>query len=66
VDACAPTARRSVNSTIENVGGDVDLVTSRRCTFHAMPWFWPQGDACIVRFVAIVDTTGEYRIEKGN
>jgi len=51
--------------TIENVGGDVDLVTSRRCTFHAMPWYWPQGDACIVRFVAIVDSTGEYRIEKG-
>jgi kynurenine formamidase len=51
--------------TIENVGGDVDLVTSRRCAFHAMPWFWPQGDACIVRFVAIFDTTGDFRIEKG-
>lgn len=51
--------------TIENVGGDVDRVNSRRCTFHAMPWYWPQGDACIVRFVAIVDPTGDYRIEKG-
>jgi kynurenine formamidase len=51
--------------TIENVGGDVDRVTGLRCTFHALPWHWPQGDACIVRFVAIVDTTGDYRIEKG-
>jgi kynurenine formamidase len=52
--------------TIENVGGGVDGVTGRRCTFHAMPWYWPQGDACIVRFVAILDASGEYRIEKGN
>jgi kynurenine formamidase len=51
--------------TIENVGGDVDSVNGRRCTFHAMPWFWPEGDACIVRFVAIVDPSGDYRIEKG-
>ena len=52
--------------TIENVGGGVDAVTGRRCSFHAMPWYWTQGDACIVRFVAILDATGTYRIEKGN
>lgn len=51
--------------TIENVGADVDIVKSRRCTFHAMPWYWPQGDACIVRFVAITDRTGNYRVERG-
>jgi kynurenine formamidase len=51
--------------TIENVGADVDTVNSRRCTFHAMPWYWPQGDACIVRFVAITDPTGSYRVERG-
>ena len=51
--------------TIENVGGDVDRLHGRRCTFHAMPWHWPQGDACLVRFVAIVDTEGSFRIEKG-
>jgi kynurenine formamidase len=51
--------------TIENVGADVDRVTSLRCTFHAMPWYWPQGDACIVRFVAIIDSEGDYRIERG-
>ena len=52
--------------TIENVGGGVDGVTGRRCTFHALPWYWPQGDACIVRFVAILDASGDYRIEEGN
>lgn len=51
--------------TIENVGGDVDSVTSKRCAFHAVPWNWPQGDACIVRLVAILDTTGDFRIERG-
>jgi kynurenine formamidase len=51
--------------TIENVGADVDEVTSTRATFHAMPWFWPQGDACIIRFVAILDPAGEYRLESG-
>jgi kynurenine formamidase len=51
--------------TIENVGADVDVVNGTRCTFHAMPWHWPQGDACIVRFVAIVDPTGNYRLESG-
>jgi kynurenine formamidase len=51
--------------TIENVGGDVDAVTSMRCAFHAMPWFWPQGDACLVRLVAILDPRGAYRVESG-
>jgi kynurenine formamidase len=51
--------------TIENVGGGVDAVTSMRCAFHAMPWYWPAGDACLVRFVAILDETGEYRLESG-
>jgi kynurenine formamidase len=51
--------------TIENVGAEVDTVNSRHCTFHAMPWYWPQGDACIVRFMAITDPTGNYRVERG-
>ena len=48
--------------TIENVGGDVDAVTGRRCTFHACPWRWLEGDACIVRLVAIMDPGGRYRL----
>jgi kynurenine formamidase len=52
--------------TIENVGGDVDSVTGQRCAFHAYPWFWPEADACVVRLVAILDPSGEYRLESGS
>jgi kynurenine formamidase len=52
--------------TIENVGGDVDTVGGIRCAFHAMPWYWPQGDACLVRFVAILDPDGGFRVESGH
>jgi kynurenine formamidase len=51
--------------TIENVGGDVDRVSRTRCAFHALPWYWPQGDACLVRLVAILDPSGDYRVESG-
>lgn len=50
----------------ENVGGDLDEVTGKRVTFAAFPWRWQEGDGCIVRLVAMVDPTGEYRIETGN
>lgn len=50
----------------ENVGGDLDKVTGKRVTFAAFPWRWTQGDGCIVRLVAILDPTGEYRIETGS
>jgi kynurenine formamidase len=52
--------------TIENVGGDLDAVTGKRCTFHAMPWRWSEGDACVIRLVALMDPTGDYRLEAGN
>ncbi len=51
--------------TVENVGGDVDAVTGKRCAFHAVPWNWPHADACLVRLVAITDPSGAYRIESG-
>jgi kynurenine formamidase len=50
---------------IENVGGDIDKVTGKRCTFAYFPWNWDRGDGCIVRLVAIVDPDGKYRIERG-
>jgi kynurenine formamidase len=50
----------------ENVGGQIDAVTGKRCTFAAFPWRWVKGDGCIVRLVAILDPSGEYRIETGN
>ena len=46
----------------ENVGGEIDKVTGKRVTIAAFPWRWVKGDACIVRMVAIVDPTGEYRL----
>jgi kynurenine formamidase len=49
----------------ENVGGQIDAVTDKRCTFAAFPWRWEKGDGCIVRLVAIVDPSGEYRVETG-
>lgn len=46
----------------ENVGGDLDKVTGKRVTIAAFPWRWVGGDGCIVRMVAIVDPSGEYRL----
>jgi kynurenine formamidase len=47
----------------ENVGGDVDAVTGKRVTIACFPWRWVGGDGSIVRMVAMLDTTGEFRIE---
>ncbi len=52
--------------TIENVGGDVDLLLGKRVTIHSFPWRWPEGDACPVRLVALRDERGDYRIETGD
>jgi kynurenine formamidase len=51
--------------TIENVGGNVDAVTGLRCAFHAYPWFWPEGDACVTRLTAMLDPSGTYRLANG-
>lgn len=51
--------------TIENVGGDADEVAGSRCAFQAMPWRWTEGDACVVRLVAMRDPGGNYRLEAG-
>jgi kynurenine formamidase len=50
----------------ENVGGDIDRVTGKRVTFAAFPWRWVKGDGCIVRLVAMLDPSGEFRIEQGS
>jgi kynurenine formamidase len=51
--------------TVENVGGNLDAVSGLRCAFHAYPWFWPEGDACVTRLTAILDPTGNYRLADG-
>ena len=50
---------------IENVGGDLDKITGKRCTFMAFPWRWPGGDGCQVRVVAVIDPEQKFRIEPG-
>jgi kynurenine formamidase len=51
--------------TIEGVGGDIEEVIGKRCTFQCFPWHWWEGDACVVRLVALLDPTGAYRLESG-
>ncbi len=50
---------------IENVGGEIDAVTGKRCTFMCFPWRWPGGDGSGIRIVAIIDPDQKFRIEKG-
>lgn len=51
--------------TVENVGGDVDQLLGRRASLLALPWHWPDGDACQIRLVALLDPSGANRIETG-
>jgi kynurenine formamidase len=51
--------------TIEQVGGDVDELLGKRATMVATPWRWEHGDACPVRFVAMIDPAGSCRIDSG-
>lgn len=50
---------------IENIGGELDAVTGKRCTFMAFPWRWPEGEGCPVRVVAAIDPSQQFRIETG-
>ena len=48
---------------IESVGGDLDAITGKRCTFAAFPWRWVDGDGSGVRVVAMLDPDGDFRLE---
>ena len=50
---------------IENVGGDLDAVTGKRCTFMCFPWRWEGGDGCGVRILAVLDPDQKFRFERG-
>jgi kynurenine formamidase len=52
--------------TIEQVGGDVDVLAGKRATLVATPWKFDHGDACPVRLVALTDPSGTCRIDSGN
>jgi kynurenine formamidase len=51
---------------IENIGGDIDAITGRRCTFFAFPWRWPEGEGCALRVVAVIDPKQAFRFETGH
>jgi kynurenine formamidase len=50
---------------IENIGGDIDKITGKRCTFFAFPWRWPDGEGCALRVVAMLDPKQTFRFETG-
>jgi kynurenine formamidase len=50
---------------LENVGGDLDKVTGKRCTFMAFPWNYPTGEGCLLRVVAVIDPEQTFRIPTG-
>ena len=50
---------------IENIGGDIDEITGKRCTFFAFPWRWPDGEGCALRVVAVLDPHQTFRFETG-
>ncbi len=50
---------------IENVGGDLDDVTGKRCTFMVFPARLREGDGSPVRVVAVLDPGQRFRIPTG-
>lgn len=39
----------------ECLGGDIDLLSGKRCTIGCFPWRFVDGESCIARIVAFVD-----------
>jgi kynurenine formamidase len=50
---------------IENVGGELDAVTGKRCTFMAFPTRITHGDGSPIRVVAVIDPDQRFRIPAG-
>src|SRR3984885_15637107 len=64
-NAAHRTLLESGKRAIENVGGDIDALGCKRCTFQGFPWKWHEGDACVIRLVALLDPKGTCRLEGG-
>jgi kynurenine formamidase len=47
---------------VVQAGGDLDDLRGKRATFAATPWKLEKGDACQVRFIAMTDPEGAFRI----
>ncbi len=50
---------------IENVGGQIDEITGKRCFFIAFPWRWKGGDGSVIRVLALCDPDQEFRFASG-
>ena len=50
---------------IENVGGQLDEITGKRCFFMAFPWRWQGGNGSVVRILALCDPEQEFRFPSG-
>ena len=51
---------------VENVGGELDAVTGKRCTFMVFPTRLHEADGSPVRVVAVIDPEQEFRIPTGD
>jgi arylformamidase len=51
------TARNNV-PMVENLGGDLAQIASRRVTLGAFPWRWVGGEGCICRVAAFLEDVG--------
>ncbi len=50
---------------IENVGGELDAVTGKRCTFFCFPTRLKEGDGSPIRVVAVLDPEQRFRFPSG-
>ena len=56
----APTSRPSKTSAATST-----TLPASACTFQGFPWKWHEGDACVIRLVALLDPNGNVRLEPG-
>ena len=63
--AIVPVVERALADASADGTRDIDAVAGKRCTFQGFPWKWHEGDACVIRLVAIIDPSGNYRLESG-
>ncbi len=60
-----PQTKRLALAHAAATGGDVDLVKGKRVTVAATPWKFEHGGACPVRMIAMMDPSGNLRIDAG-
>jgi len=56
---------RQTSPTIENVRRRSRRGDRQARHLPSLPWFWREGDACVIRLMAFFDPSGNYRLESG-